>query len=166
MLEISDSNQQGLYRSKSRGKTGNENQGGTAMAGIAWSGMRNLVLNLRSCHRKAKNIRKERTVAWTKGSRKKNYLFNERRSANATTRFVRMHAYFGCFVWDFRCLAMQILTSNECLLLFFFPFLFPPSKPYSTIPFWCPKVKASSFFSLLRRGQQTYMHLVTFFWFP
>ena len=27
MLEISDSNQQGLYRSKSRGKTGNENQG-------------------------------------------------------------------------------------------------------------------------------------------
>jgi len=27
MLEISDSDQQGLYRSKSRGKTGNENQG-------------------------------------------------------------------------------------------------------------------------------------------
>ena len=120
--------------------------------------MRNLVLNLRSCQRKAKNIRKERTVAWTKGSRKKYYLLNVRRRLitrqDLSVCMRILVALFGLF----RCPAMQILTSNECLLLFFFPFLFPPSKPYSTIPFWFPKVEASSFFSLLRRGQQTYVH--------
>jgi len=120
--------------------------------------MRNLVLNLRSCQRKAKNIRKERTVAWTKGSRKKYYLLNVRRRLITRQDLCVCMRILVALFGLFRCPAKQILTSNECLLLFFFPFLFPPSKPYSTIPFWFPKVEASSFFSLLRRGQQTYMH--------